>query len=388
MVVHGTYPVGEPRVEREARAAADHGLEVLVVAMRRKGEAARERINDVDVLRLPLTHRRGGGLLRVLGEYLAFTVLATAKLASLGRRYDIVHVHNPPDFQIVAGLIPKAFGARLVFDVHDLSPDMFAMRFEDRPGAGVADAVLRWIERAAAAVADLVVTVHEPYRGELVARGVAESKLIVVMNAVDEAMLPACVVPKRSPDSPFRVLYHGTITPPYGVHLLIEAVAELRHRVPNFCLEIYGEGDEVGLLKQRTAELGLTEQVSISGQYLPHREVLQRVAQASVGVVPNLPTRLNRFALSTKLFEYIALGVPVVSADLPTIRQHFSDTELRFFRAGDAHDLAVALAHVALDPGAAVVRATAAKERYREYRWEVNSKRYLEALQSLLPPRS
>ena len=70
----------------------------------------------------------------------------------------------------------------------------------------------------------------------------------------------------------------------------------------------------------------------LSGRYLPQAEVLAAVQSAHVGVIPNLSSRLNRFALSSKMFEYVALGVPVVSADLPTIREHFSDEEVLFFR--------------------------------------------------------
>ena len=93
---------------------------------------------------------------------------------------------------------------------------------------------------------------------------------------------------------------------------------------------------------------------------LPHREVLERVAGASVGVVPNRPIPLNRFALSSKLFEYVALGIPAVVSDLPTLREHFSPQEVCFFRPGDATALAEALLAVARDPQAAATRARAA----------------------------
>jgi glycosyltransferase involved in cell wall biosynthesis len=99
-----------------------------------------------------------------------------------------------------------------------------------------------------------------------------------------------------------------------------------------------------------------------------------------VGVIPNLPTQLNRFALSSKLFEYVALGVPVVSADLPTIREHFADDEVRFFRAGDADALAEALRDVASDLAAARARAKRALQRYEAYRWPRNAARYAELL--------
>jgi glycosyltransferase involved in cell wall biosynthesis len=112
--------------------------------------------------------------------------------------------------------------------------------------------------------------------------------------------------------------------------------------------------------------------------------VLERVAGASVGVIPNLPTRLNRFALSTKLFEYVVLGIPAVVSDLPTLRRHFSPEEVAFFRAGDPKALADVLTRVADDYDAALARAAAARERYRNsYDWERQSRGYTRMLELL-----
>ena len=123
----------------------------------------------------------------------------------------------------------------------------------------------------------------------------------------------------------------------------------------------------------------------MSASHLSQREVLRAVQPASVGVIPNLPTKLNRFALSTKLLEYVALGVPVVCSDLPTLREHFTDQEVLFFEPGNAHALADALVRTAADPEAARQRAAAALSRYEEYRWSANAARYVGALRRCLP---
>jgi glycosyltransferase involved in cell wall biosynthesis len=376
MLVHGPYPVGEPRVAREARAALDAGWEVDVVAMRNRGEPSQERVDGVAVFRLPIAHMRGAGARAAAREYLGFTVLASARIARLAarRRYDVVHVHNPPDFLALGAVVPKLLGAKMIFDVHDLSPDMFAMRFGGRRGFRLADYVLRLLERWTANLADEVVTVHEPYRRELAARGVAPDKITVVMNTLDERLLPARRV-SRDGDG-FRIVYQGTVTPPYGVQLLVEAVASLVHDVPEVRLEIYGDGDSLPEIRSVAARLGVSKHLRLSESFLPHAEVLGRIMGASVGVVPNLPTPLNRFALSTKLFEYVALGVPVVSADLPTIREHFSGSEILFFTAGDVDALTAALLEIHRDPGTAAARVAAARRRYAEYRWSVQASRY------------
>jgi len=384
MLVHGPYPL-DPRVVRAARVALREGYEVDVVATRQPGELPHERVAGVQVIRLPVAHSMGGGMRQLVREYIGFSLCACARLARLARtrRYGVVHVHNPPDFLVAAALIPRLFGSRIIFDIHDLSSDMFHMRFGARRGGSAADRIIRALERWATKVSDSVITVHEGYARELVRRGVPPEKLTVVMNSVDEELISG---PVASGGEGFRVVYHGTVTPPYGLELLVEAVGRIAERIPSIRLHVYGAGDSVPRARKRALALGLAERMRFTDRYLPHSEALEHVRSASVGVIPNLPTQLYRFALSSKLFEYVALGVPVVSADLPTIREHFSDDEVRFFRAGNADSLAEALLDVATDPAAAQERATRAMTRYQEYSWPRQAAKYAELLDRMTSP--
>jgi glycosyltransferase involved in cell wall biosynthesis len=382
MVVHGTYP--ESRVAREALAAVDAGWQVDVVAMRNPGEPAEEIVDGVAVIRLPFSHVWGAGALAAAREYLGFTVLASARIGALAarRRYEVIHVHNPPDFLVLAALVPKLLGARVIFDVHDFAPELFAMRFGGRRGiAGATQQALQLIERLAIRFATAVVTVHDPYRRALEARGVPSEKITVVLNSLDERLLSDAVAPAEL--DRFRVVYHGTITPHYGVELLVEAAARVARDEPRLQLEIYGDGDALSLVRARVGELGLTDRVYLSGRFLPQREVLKRVRSASAGVICNHPIERNAAAIPTKLFEYALLGVPIVTADLPAIREHFSPDEVRFFSAGDAGALAEALREVAASPDAAEARAEAARRRYEEYSWSRSAGRYVDLLERL-----
>lgn len=383
MVVHGPYPTAEPRVVREARAARAAGWEVDVVCALRTGEPRYEVHDGVAIYRLPIQHQRGVSAVRLAIEYAAFTLLASIRVLRLAlkRRYRVVQIHNPPDFLVMAGVLPRVLlGARLILDVHDLAPDMFAMRFGDRRSAPVAERLLRRVERRALAVANEVITVHEPYRQELIARGCDARRVTVVMNSLDDGLIGLTERAQLRDTSEFRVVYHGTITPHYGVDLILRAVALTRDHLRNPFVEILGEGDAVPSLQRLARELGVDDIVSIPGTYVPHDEALRRIRGASVGVVPNLPIRLNRFALSTKLLEYVALGIPAISADLDTLRAHFTDDEVAFFRAGDAKSLADAVLDIARRPEAARSRVDAARRRYTNYDWAVNARRYVEVL--------
>jgi glycosyltransferase involved in cell wall biosynthesis len=388
MVVHARYPLGEPRVEREARAARDEGYAVRVICLRHSGELAHEMVDGIDVQRLPVEHRRGIGTFAVLLEYLRFTFHAARELAV--RRPPaagtIIHCHSPPDFIVAAALIPRVRGCRVVLDIHDLSRHIFGARFGSRSGGRILYQGLAAIERCAGAVANRLITVHEPYRQQLVANGVTPEKVTVVMNSADETVIDQVrsrsQVDDRAGDG-FVVAYHGTLNPWYGVDLIVEAVALLKDRVPNVAALIIGEGDALDDLRVLARDLGVAERVHFSGRYLPHEEALAAIRTADCGVIPNKPSQLNRFALSNKLLEYVALEIPAVVAALPTLQAHFSPDEVSFFEPDNAAALAAAVARLAMDREAALQMARRAEARARDYSWADNRRRYTELLASL-----
>ena len=111
MILHGFFPT-EVRVAAEVRAAVAAGFEVDVIALRDEGQEPTGTAEGARYFRLPVDHVHGSGLGAMLKEYLGFTALSTVKAARLAlrRRYDVVQVHNPPDFLVVAAAIPAPAG--------------------------------------------------------------------------------------------------------------------------------------------------------------------------------------------------------------------------------------------------------------------------------------
>jgi glycosyltransferase involved in cell wall biosynthesis len=378
MVVHARYPLGEPRVERESKSARDAGFDVTVVCLREPGERTHEVVDGISVLRLPVRHVRGRGITAMAVEYTVFTLAASAAVLGLWRkgRFAVVHVHAPPDFLAFAGLLPRLLGARVVLDIHDLSPHMFGARVG---GGRLVDSILKAVERAACAISHQVVTVHEPYRRELGAHGIDVARIQVVMNAVDEELVANALQSRLRSGDAFVVAYHGTLTQWYGVDILVEAVAALAPDLPQLMLRILGEGDALADLQQRALQLGVADRTEFSGCYLPIADALASVAGASCGVIPNRPSTLNRFALSSKLFEYVALEVPVIVARLETLASHFDRDEVTFFEPGDTASLADAIRWVAEHPEHARERALRALRRARDYSWRSQRENLLHA---------
>jgi glycosyltransferase involved in cell wall biosynthesis len=372
MVVHAYYPLAEPRVQREASAARDAGFDVTVLSLRNTGEPRAELVDGIRVRRVRLRHRRGAGVVRALLEYVAFVTFASAWLAarSVRRPFDIVHLHSPPDFLVLAGLPARVRGSKLVLDIHDLSSHMLAVRASGTL-ARIASVALVWVERLACTVVDAVITVHAQYRHELIAHGVPAEKIRVVMNSVDAAVLErARTVASQVARSPaFRLAYHGTLTWWYGADLIVDALAQLGAEELGMDAIILGDGDSLSALRQQVADRGLTSRVHLSGRYLPIEQALATVSEADCGVIPNRPSEINRFALSSKLFEYVALGIPVVVARLETLTAHFSSDEVTFFDPGNASSLADAIRWVHDHPAEAASKADGARLRAEQYSW-------------------
>jgi len=384
MIVHAYYPLAETRVQREAEALIAAGYEVDIVALRLPDEAPLETVNGVTVHRLPVRRDRGRatrGFGAQLVEYANFTVRSTIKVARLHlrRRYRVVQVHNPPDFLIAAGILPRLLGARLVLDLHDLMPEFLASKL----GTGLEDRRVRLTavqERLACAVADHVITVTELWRSTLVARRtVRADRCTVVMNVADTAYFRprAPTAHKDVEEAEFRLLYHGTLAHRYGVDLLVRAVARLRDEIPGLRLTIHGRGEARESLPGLVEQLGVADIVTLSFDFVPVEELPVIIASADLGVVPYRRDVFTDGILPTKLLEYAALGVPAIAARTTAITATFNDSMVEFMEPGDLDDLVDRIRALHGDPQRRA-RMVAAMARFSaEHGWPIVSATYV-----------
>jgi glycosyltransferase involved in cell wall biosynthesis len=372
MVVHDHYPK-DVRVWRAARAATEAGWKVTVICLRHPEEAPSEELEGVSVRRLPVEHRPGSRLKRILVEHTAMTLLASWAVLRLHvrNRQDVVHINNPPDFLILAAVLPKLLGAKVIFDLHDLSPLMFDARLGGRPGARAIIKALTVQQRLACNFADRVITPHQPSARRISESGVPLEHIGIMMNPPDGEVLERVLAQprRRERGDGFLVAYHGTVTHWYGVGLIVQAMAELGDDVPEARAMILGDGDAIDDIRACVRELGLEDRVELSGGFVPNEQALAAVRDADCGIVPNLPSLLNDLTLSGKLLDYALLGVPALVAQLPVQAEHFDETEVTFFAPGDVHSLAQAMRWTATHAQAAEDKARRARRRAEAYSW-------------------
>ena len=383
MVVHNYYPIGEPRVEREAQALVACGYEVDVVCLRNQGEAAQEVSAGVTIYRLPLARRRGRGRVWQLLEYLAFFLVVLVRLPFLqhSRRYQTVQIHNLPDFLVFAAAGAQWQGAKLILDIHDLMPEFYASSFRGRMDSWPIR-LLIWQEQLACRFVDRVITVTSQWQETLIERGVPREKTSVVMNVADNRIFHA--LPAVTPNNnAFHLIYHGTLAHRYGVDLLIRALAIIQHELPDTHLTIHGRGDFLSELTQLAQTLGIQERVQFSTHYMPMTELPHLIRRADVGIVPNRRDIFTDGILPTKLMEYVALGVPTIAARTPAIENYFDETMVCFFRPDDANELAACIRKLYADREALAQLSRNADKFNHQYNWQVAAARYVALIEQL-----
>jgi glycosyltransferase involved in cell wall biosynthesis len=385
MVVHAYYPLGETRVEREALTLKDRGFRVDVICLRGEEEPAIAYIDGVKVYRMPIKRRRGSGPIAQLLEYLSFFVFSFIHLSKLHlkERYDLVQIHNLPDFLVFSALIPKWTGAKIVLDIHDLMPEFFAERFYQEMDT-LAFRLLALQEKFACAFADKVITVTETWRKTLISRGIPPEKVFVVMNLADKRYFYRNGIEPKSNGNRLELIYHGVFGHRHGLDLLLSAIDKIRETVPDIHLTLHGEGEYRKTLEEMVCELGLEEYVSFSDHFIPTQDLVELIRSADLGIVPYRNGVFTGGILPTKLMEYAALGLPVVVSRTPSINEYFDETMVEFFPPGDVDLLAESILKVASDRKKLAELANNITRFNTLYNWQEQSASYLTSMEELI----
>jgi glycosyltransferase involved in cell wall biosynthesis len=385
MIVHAHYPLGEPRVEREAQALIHGGYEVDVLCLRSEKEFAFEVVDGVNIYRLPVKRDKSRGRVAQLLEYLAFFVQVFLRLLSLHprRKYKTLQVHNLPDFLVFSTLIPKLSGARVILDLHDLMPEFFAGTYNQNMNS-LPVRILKFQEWISCQYADHVITVTDLWRGTLIERGVPAHKASVVMNVANGHIFKSDE-PKPAPngDHRFKLIYHGTLSQHYGIDLLLQAVSQLKETIPQIHLTVHGRGEYLQNLRDLAKELRLNGQVTFSTNLLPMTDLPAFIGQADLGIVPYRRDIFTDGILPTKLMEYTALHVPVIAARTPAIEAYFDENMVQYFPAEDVNALCKEIIYLHNHPDR-LKQISAESNKFNEkYSWDNIAGEYLKLVNQL-----
>ena len=389
-VCHVAYSFYETdnRVMRYAETLAARGDQVDVIALRRPGQSARGRSKGVEVYRIQRRSRGEKAAWVYLLKILWFCVKAFAVLGLAGprKRYDVVHVHNVPDFLVFAALVPRLLGARVILDIHDVLPEFYAGKFGAREDSALFRALLvaEWLS---CRFADHVVIANHLWRDKLTRRSVPAGRCTAILNYPNAEFFQGESQLATRPPGAFRILYPGTLNSHQGVDLAVTAFADVHDRMPGAELHIYGDGPARESLQALAAARGVAERV-VFRDPVPLSEVPNLMASADVGVVPKRADGFGNEAFSTKVLEFMASGVPVIVSRTRVDTYYFDDASVRFFTPGDADDLGRSLLWAFERPEELAAVAAAGRRRAIEYSWDMHSGEYVDIVDRLTGHRA
>jgi glycosyltransferase involved in cell wall biosynthesis/peptidoglycan/xylan/chitin deacetylase (PgdA/CDA1 family) len=294
-------------------------------------------------------------------------------------RYDLVHIHNIPDFLVFGAWYAKWNGAKLILDIHDVVPEQFESKFGAKPESSYTK-LLKWIEKRSAGFVDHVIVANHLWHEKLVARSIAREKCSVFLNHIDPAIFHRR--PHAGSDGKIVLMFPGSFQWHQGLDIAIEALANVRTRAQNAELHLYGSGRMEDELRRLSDRLGLNGAVQFHPS-VPLDDMPGIMANADLGVVPKRADNFGNEAYSTKIMEFMAVGVPVVASRTKIDTYYFDDRVVRFFPSGDPRAMADTILELIQRPDLREAQVTAAYQYVARNNWDVRKKDYLELVDSL-----
>lgn len=373
------------RVWQEACALRDAGYQVLVICPQMRGFTQPEEVLDGIRIYRHRISEEAGGFFRFFFEY-ASALWGETRLAWRLRRehkFRIVHLCNPPDLLfLVAWPFKLCFGVRVIYDVHDLWPEMFEAKFGQR---GPFYWLVRLAERLTYACADAVLATNQSVRQIAIQRGRKKADWVFVVRTA-----PVIHHAGRPPDPSLKkgrrylAGYVGVMGNADGVDYLIDAAAYLVRRAGRQDVQflIMGTGPEYDRLLARRNELGLQEFIDMPGR-VSNEFLFSALQTIDVGVACDPINSYNDHCTMNKVLEYMAFGKPQVMFDLKEGRASAGAAAL-YVSENSPVKLAQAIAELLDDPPTRERMGGMGAERIRhELTWERSVEQLLRAYQAV-----
>lgn len=387
--------VGDARVIKMARAAAEGGHEVHVFATQGQGAEPFVRDRGVTFYRFAwrptqmLAARAPWSWLSPFGRkatmwfgrravpyrrYGLFREVFGAHVAAI--RPDIIHAHDLITLPtaIAAG---ESCNARVVYDAHELEVH------RNPPLPPWQRMLVRHTERAFAPRCAAVITVGDLVREEL-AKEIRRSDITVIYNSPIEAPSPRTIRQDlRLAADEKLIVYVGKVTLGRGVGDVVRQLAAL----PGVHFAAVGPSDPPTLRRLRSD----AERTGVGARFhllppVPFDQVVSYISGADVGIIPIEPVTLSyRYSMPNKLFELMFANVPIVSNDLDDIRAvitRFGNGRICNFETG--WDVAAQIGIVLADKPCYLLDEARMHAARQQYGWPEQKRKLLQLYERIL----
>jgi len=264
---------------------------------------------------------------------------------------DILHAHSPGLNGVAAIRAGRRLGLPVVYECRAFWEDAAADHGTSREG-GLRYRMTRRLETWVFRHADAVTCICEGLRTDIVARGIPESKVTVIPNAVDTERFiynrprETSLAAELGLSEATVLGFLGSFYAYEGLALAVQALPAILKHHPGARLLLVGGGPQEPALKDLTHALGLSDKILFLGR-VPHDEVARYYSLVDVLIYPRMPMRLTDLVTPLKPLEAMAQGKLVLASDVGGHRELIRHGETgRLFKAGSPDSVAEAVAEL------------------------------------------
>ncbi|MGH7560644.1 MAG: glycosyltransferase family 4 protein [Gemmatimonadales bacterium] len=387
------YP-WDVRVEKVCHTLLDAGHQVVLVCRNRRRAPVYEERDGVRIHRMPPSRL----LPAAIDRQASFPAFFNPRWLSLAlrtfrrERVDVIVSRDLP-LAPLGLIVGRLLGKPVIVDVAEHYPGLLRDLY-NRHDFRLGNLLLRnpafaaLLERRTLPRADGVWVVVEEMADRLAALGVRRDRIALVSNTpLPERVARLGARPRRTPDpGGLRVVYLGNVERSRGLDVALEALARFREGPLRPTLDVFGDGKSFERDRASAAVLGLADRVTFHGRR-PYDEVLDRLGEFDVGLIPHHATDHWNYTIQNKFFDYMAAGLPVVASAMPPARRLLEQTGAGMvFRDRDPDSLAAALRTLA-DPATRRRLGDAGRRAVeRELNWGEDGRRLLQSLERTVRP--
>ena len=339
-----TFYEEDNRVRRYAEALANRGDHVDVIALldptskNTRSLLKVENLNGVNVYRIQKRKIDEKGKLSYLFRLTTFLFKSSFFLLHqyFKNKYQLIHIHSIPDFEVFAAMIPKFLGAKIILDIHDIVPEFYISKFNVEEKSSIFKLLVH-MEKKSIAFSNHLIIANHIWEKKLLSRSVTSEKCSVFLNYPDQNIF----FPREKSRKNDKVIliYPGTLNWHQGIDIAIRALALVIEINKNVEFHIYGEGSEKNNILKLATELSVKDHLLMKPS-LPLEDIAEAISNADIGIVPKRKDSFGNEAFSTKIFEFMSLGIPVIASDTKIDKFYFDDSMILFYESGNAKDLA------------------------------------------------
>jgi glycosyltransferase involved in cell wall biosynthesis len=380
MVLENSFPPDE-RVENEIDILLKYGFQITLVCRSKDGNNGREVKGNLEIIRIPLPRfiYKSGAVALEFPFYFNFWRKHLSAILS-DSSFDAIHLHDLPLVRVCSALAKKR-GLPLICDYHENRPEIMRMyhHVNSFPGRCLIS-VNRWLkyqEKETPKDGHLILVTDEAREYYVNNYGFDAGKITVLPNYIVlerfGKMIPA--VQQKNDESVFTVAYFGDTGLRRGTLTILQAAEKLKEKNVRFI--IIGTSREQSVI-EREAQNRKLDNVKFLGWKQPS-EAMKLISMADIGICPFLRNIHHDTTYANKMFQYMALGKPVIVSDC-TAQAAFVTKEKcgLVFEAGDAEQLCEKIIQLKDKSEYSILSRNALACVTEKYNWENYGKKLVE----------